>query len=783
MTRLKRLLMPQARLAPEDDASAYGVLPPVDAPISVRRRNWRMFKDGLARYGMVIGGIGVIVALLLMFLYLMYMVLPLFRPATLQVQASYLLPGPAGERTLALGMDDQGEVGVRFTDAGRAVFFKTRDGTVISEQALPLPPGVQVTSFAHAAVPSSTVFLGLSNGEVLAVQHSYRVGYAKGGDQRIVTDYKTLRSITPEISYPLGDKPVQVDPKGQALRLLNAQSSDQGATLAAYTGDKRVVLTQIVKQESLLGDASFERHSTELPALPAAPALFALNEAQDRLFIATGDGHLLHYDVTDKAKPVLLENLRPVPEGTRITALDFLVSGISLMIGSSDGRIAQWFPVRDINNDFHLMHVRDFDPLPGAVVEIAPEYRRKGFMALGGDDVGLYHATAHRTLLIERVGSHELRHMAQDARGNAALMQDNAGRLHFATMRNEHPEVSWSALWSKVWYEGRSQPEYIWQSSAATSDFEPKYSLVPISFGTLKAAFYAMIVAVPLSVLGAIFAAYFMAPRMRQIVKPSIELMAALPTVILGFLAGLWLAPLVDSHLPGIFTLLLLLPPGILLAAYAWHRLPRAIRHRIPDGWEAALLIPVVIVITYLAMALSPALEIWLFHGDMPKWLSNELGIGYEQRNAIVVGLAMGFAVIPNIFSIAEDAVFTVPRHLTIGSLALGATPWQTLTRVVLLTASPGIFSAVMIGLGRAVGETMIVLMATGNTPVTSWNLFEGLRTLSANIAVEMPETEVNSTHYRILFLTGLLLFFFTLIFNTAAEIVRQKLRRRYSSL
>ena len=156
---------------------------------------------------------------------------------------------------------------------------------------------------------------------------------------------------------------------------------------------------------------------------------------------------------------------------------------------------------------------------------------------------------------------------------------------------------------------------------------------------------------------------------------------------------------------------------------------------------------------------------------------------GEREADALVVGIAMGFAVIPTIFSIAEDAVFTVPKHLTQGSLALGATPWQTLTRVVLLTASPGIFSAVMIGFGRAVGETMIVLMATGNSPVVNFNIFEGMRTLSANIAVELPETAVDSTHYRILFLAGLVLFVITFAVNTIAELVRQRLRQRYSSL
>ena len=192
---------------------------------------------------------------------------------------------------------------------------------------------------------------------------------------------------------------------------------------------------------------------------------------------------------------------------------------------------------------------------------------------------------------------------------------------------------------------------------------------------------------------------------------------------------------------------------------------------------------PLILLVGAFSLGMSGHLENWLFDGDMRLWLSNDLGIPFDQRNALVVGLAMGFAVIPNIYSIAEDAVFSVPKSLTFGSLALGATPWQTLTRVVILTASPGIFSALMIGMGRAVGETMIVLMATGNTPIMEMNIFEGLRTLAANVAVEMPESEVGSTHYRVLFLAALVLLSFTFVMNTLAELIRTRLRKKYASL
>ena len=202
-----------------------------------------------------------------------------------------------------------------------------------------------------------------------------------------------------------------------------------------------------------------------------------------------------------------------------------------------------------------------------------------------------------------------------------------------------------------------------------------------------------------------------------------------------------------------------------------------------PDGWESLLLVPIVCLGIWSSLALGTVIEIQFFGGNLPHWLNLHHGISYDQRNSIVVGIAIGFAVIPTIFSISEDAVFGVPRSLTMGSLALGATPWQTVTRVILLTASPGIFSAVMIGMGRAVGETMIVLMATGNTPIMDLNIFQGFRALSANIAVEMPESEVNSTHYRILFLAALVLFLSTFFVNTLAEVVRQRLRKKYANL
>jgi phosphate transport system permease protein len=157
--------------------------------------------------------------------------------------------------------------------------------------------------------------------------------------------------------------------------------------------------------------------------------------------------------------------------------------------------------------------------------------------------------------------------------------------------------------------------------------------------------------------------------------------------------------------------------------------------------------------------------------------------VGYQERNSLLVGAVLGFCVIPLIYTLADDALQSVPQQLRSASLGCGATPWQTTMRVVVPSAMSGMFSAIMIGLGRAVGETMVVLMAAGNTPIMEWNPFNGFRTLSATLATELPEAAKGSTHFRTLFLAALLLFTLTLVANTVAEFVRIRFRRRSSQL
>ncbi|WP_347988448.1 ABC transporter permease subunit [Methylomonas sp. AM2-LC] len=741
---------------------------------SDRHQRWRLLKDKLATYFVTAGGLSIILAIVLIFFYLLYVVFPLLLPAHAEAVNRYAVPEISLGKTLHLGMEEQNEIAVRFTETGSAVFFKVADGSTILIEKLPIPDQVQIVSFNHGSHDKDIVAYGLSDGRCLIVKHDYRQSFVAG-----------KRSITPSLQYPLGKEPIIVDSKGAALSKIEVKLSEKNNVVVAKTSDNRIVLTNLSKKASLFDDeASLDRSETEIVEVGNVVDFILVDKELKNLYLANKQGDLTIIDIADKNTPTLKHKLNVINQGATITSMEFLNGDISLLIGDSSGLLSQWSMIRDEKNHFNVEKLRAFKISDVAVVAINAEQRRKGMLVADAKgNIGIYNTTAERELIKEQVTQGTPLALTLSPRANAFLMESSDGIINYWSVENEHPEVSMSSLWQKVWYESYSHPDYIWQSSSASNDFEPKMSLIPLVFGTIKASFYAMLVAVPLSLFGAIYTGYFMAPQIRQYVKPGIEIMGALPTVILGFLAGLWLAPFIELHLTGIFTLLIFVPLGVMIFSYVWQTIPKSYRDKIPEGWDFLLLIPVVIFSGLLAFQLSPGIDNLFFNGDLRNWMSSTYGIGYDQRNTLVVGLAMGFAVIPMIFSIAEDAIFSVPKHLTTGSLALGATPWQTMIKVVLLTASPGIFSAIMIGFGRAVGETMIVLMATGNTPVMDLSIFQGLRTLSANIAVEMPEAEVNSTHYRVLFFAALVLFMFTFIVNTLAEIVRQNLRQKYSSL
>jgi phosphate transport system permease protein len=740
-----------------------------NTPALQRKRRVRALKDNLARWYVSIGGLAVLGAICLIFFYLAQVVTPMFQGAELDArdpqQPAWL--ADAGE-PLLLAMEEQNQVALRLGDDGVVRFFSVKTGESLRTVELPLPADSRIVSVGQDTPGNRRMVLGLSNGQVLVAEHNYKVSYPEG-----------KKTITPQLDYPFGEEPLNLDPQGRPIE--HAAISLNGKTLmVAGATDGALHALKIASSENLLtGETNLEEERMALPQLSEPIKALRIDPRHMWLFAVSGRSSV---DVFDLRRKQLNGRYKLLAGKGEITTVASLLGGISLMVGDSVGGVGQWFMVRGNDGQAELKNVRNFQLDGQPITQILPEERRKGFLALdSAGTLGIFHSTAHRTLLTEQVA--EGAAVAAMSPRATRLLVESGDQLQRFVIDNPHPEISWSALWGKVWYESYPEPDYIWQSTSATGDFEPKLSLSPLAFGTLKAAFYAMLLAAPLAICAAFYTAYFMAPSLRRKVKPVIELMEALPTVILGFFAGLFLAPYLENHLPGIFSLLLLMPVGILLASWLWSRLPENIRLSVPDGWEAVLLIPVILAVGWGSLAVSGYLENWFFGGDMRLWLSNEMGIPFDQRNALVIGLAMGFAVIPTIYSIAEDAVFSVPRSLTLGSLALGATPWQTLTRVVLLTASPGIFSALMIGMGRAVGETMIVLMATGNTPIMEANIFEGMRTLAANVAVEMPESEVGSTHYRVLFLAAMVLLLFTFVMNTMAEVIRQRLRRKYASL
>ena len=732
----------------------------------------RRAKDVALGWIIAAGGMGVIVAISLIFFYLLWVVLPLFAGASMEARP---LAAADTARTRFLSMDDVGDVGIRLLDDGTAQTLDLATGEISGE--LPIPYAGTVTRVAVVDPIAGALALALADGRVLLIELDYEVSYSAAG-----------RVAVPEVGLPLGPEPLVLSDAVLNYRALAVRSDESSATVAAISEAGELLVRRFQSRRNFLTGASSLQAGTletvPLTGVLGAPASFLLiDPAQRWLYLANADGDLAMYALSRNGPPELLQRTDLTRGGAQLTTLDLLLGGYSLLAGDDQGRITQWFPVRGEDGTFSLRNVRSFE-LGAAVVSVRSEHRRKGFVAAGADgSIGLFYTTSARELLRTDGGAAAVSAMAISPRGKVLLVERSDGTQERYAVDNEHPEVSWSALWEEVWYESFDEPDYIWQSSASHSEFEPKFSLMPLAFGTLKAAFYAMLFAVPLAIFGAMYTAYFMTPRMRQFVKPTIEIMGALPTVIIGFLAGLWLAPVLEENLAGVLIILFGLPLAVPAFGYLWDSVPGQLRDFVPDGWSAALLVPVIVLVGWAGIALGAPLEQAFFGGDLPHWLTVEAGVDFDQRNAMVVGLAMGFAVIPTIFSIAEDALFGVPRHLSNGSLALGATPWQTLLGVVLPTASPGIFSAVMIGLGRAVGETMIVLMATGNTPIMDVNIFEGMRTLSANIAVEMPESEVGSSHYRILFLAGLVLFIITFVFNTGAELIRQRLRRKYANL
>jgi phosphate transport system permease protein len=780
--------------------------------------------DRVARWVITLGGMTVIAAVVAILLVIVATTAPLFLPAQRTPIGEFRLPGKTTADLVAIGVAKG--IGDRDLPTvcliGRNGVFSYRavssDGSKIpgigagSQNLAPAigakqPLRIVSCEQHHPSLDSLWYSLLWSDGSVSLVELK-----AAGGQSdeqgRTPTRFEAVqRAFTPADEAPL--------PASAVIR----RSADGAVTRAALLPDNRISLVrQTVAAAGLFGGEQTSSNRVLLDGESRGRiTAITMDREGTTLYAGTQSGGLIRWDLNDDGSVRSSEVVLAFNDQRAITSLCMVLGDVSLAVGDARGELTTWFPVRT-GGQSKLRLIHRLRPQAAAVEEILASSRNKSLASRAADGtLHLDYMTTERPMLTwnasdsagnasdsagnasdstgnasdsagnasDSVGNAlrgvpKLVAMAMSPRGNALATVDDGGRLAVARLDVGHPEVSWQVFFGKVFYEGYDEPVYAWQTSGG-ADFEPKMSFVPLISGTLKGTVYAMLFAVPLALFGAAYTSQFTTPPFRRVIKPVVEIMAAVPSVVIGFLIALWLAPIVERWLLALFLALVALPVVFLLFMLFWW----AVRQfdwakRVENGYEFVVVAPVLVAGIALAAALTGPVETYCFHGSFSRWLGHVLAAPYDQRNCVIIAFGLGFAVIPIIFSIAEDSLSTVPHTLTAASMALGASRWQTLWRIILPSGSPGIFAGIMIGFGRAVGETMIVLMATGNTPILSWNPFNGMRTLAANIAVEIPEAPKDETLYRVLFLCAVLLFVFTFTLNTAAELVRQYLRKRY---
>lgn len=830
-----------------------------------------------------VGGLLVIVAVFGIMVFLFRVVAPLLGSGEVLGQTSYQAP-VSGQVLWVVG-DEFQTLATSVDDGGEALVFHIPTGTELARQDL----GFTATATAvSGTIERDRVALGFEDGTVrfarlgvtatatpparlpTDLQQLDARDRTSGG--RVFTQVQTGDFRTLEAVIEIG-APEQISEHPIIALDYRTGGTRERPTISFATVDAEGVVRvsrSTIQVNLMTGAETVRTSTTQLPPLPLSDGIevtdLLLSGSADRAIVATTDGRLHRYDLRNLNAPVLAESFRATPEGIYATALTFLGGEQSLVVGGSDGSLTVFFRIQREgargSDGFELVAARQHRAMPAEVVDLSEAQRDKSFVATDArGNVWLLHSTSDQ-LLFQFQRSIEAESPAKVMifpRGDGILVMSETGAVEGWQFRANHAEVTLRVLFNRIWYEGYGAPEFIWQSTAGTDLAEPKYSLVPLIFGTMKAAFYAMLFATPIALMAAIYTSEFVDRRVRATVKPMMEMMESLPTVVLGFVAALVLAPLVEEWIGAVLLGFFALPTGLMLGAFLWQMLPVPVALKY-DGFPKFTLMAVMIFVSALvAYSLGTTLENLLFAGDFKRWTTGQFGSGtpfmfmillplsylivgwafrrtlghhwraligdrdrasagrldilrwiamlaaamllsyaiaafltligydprgglidsYQQRNALVVGFVMAFAVIPNIYTLAEDSLNAVPGHLRAASLACGATPWQTAVWVVLPTAASGVFSAVMMGMGRAVGETMIVVMAAGNTPIMEWNIFSGLRTLSANIAIELPEAVKDGTNYRVLFLAALTLFIMTFVINTLAELIRQRFRKR----
>lgn len=741
----------------------------------------------------MVGGVGIIIAVFFIFVFIGLKVAPLFQGA--KVGDSYILPMPDKE-VVAFGIDEWLEVPY-FVQKDGAIYFidleddnKKHENRGIIKVAQAIPDDFKVVGLSHDSL-LDRVILSASDGRVIVKQINYTPDFPQGRNQRmIVPSIETLPVIQ------LGDpgRPVlgMEYAQGQRQRLL-------GGLQETDAGTNTILLATLTQRRTMFGAGPLEvgARVDMKEHLQGNPIQILIPNTADILMVGYDDGRVDYFSVTSEGevrKQQTFEPMSVIPGAKPFSRMYYVQGDQTILFFNETGEYVAWNLAFLQTEDFtgrRFIHSKDFETLTGSLVSYSASMRNKVFLTTTETQARLTLLTTADTRWQSAL-DFEVKQALVAPRYNALLFLDSENNLRIKSMVDEHPIAGFKAYFAKIQYEGRPGKITDWQSDGG-SDFERKLSMVPLIIGTLKGTVYAMFIAVPVALLSAIYVSQFLRPSLKKIVKPTMEIMASLPSVILGFFAGMWLSPLISNAVPSVMSSVVGLFLGAVITGLIWSKMPNRIRLAMPVGLEfAAVFIPAMFV-AWLGWQFGSIVENWMFLqydenlgrniGSFRMWMVNTVGWDFETRNALVVGFAMGFAVIPIIFTISEDSLSNVPNAFRSGSLALGASRWQTAIRIVLPTAAAGIFSALMIGFGRAIGETMIMVMATGNSVVQDFNPFTGMRTLSANIAVEISEAERNGTLYRTLFLCAFLLFVFTFTLNTIAEILRQWLRKRYRAV
>lgn len=732
-----------------------------------------------------LGGVLVVAAVVAIFVFITSQVLPLFKGASVDLPGATTTENalPPGDY-LGIAADEWMEKPFAVRDDGKIIFADLVNGELTESELDYLEGGNLSTVSIESG--EGLIVAGTAAGKVHLVEYSYAPTFKDG-----------VRTVNENLEV------VFTGEFEGSIRKVSCGQSGNSRLIAVLTETEsgpKLFLDLVQRKKSLISAGDWKEVgkldlSESLRKGIGVQDIMVTNRA-DSVLVVFDNGEIDYYFRSGSGLDTeLRQTFRPFQDQDiqKIARADFLLGDVSLVL-SSDAGVNRIFSLYRSESDpirkFH--QTKEFPPLDDSPAYYSPSFRNKSFLTGTSNTATLRYATT-QAIRWESELPWEVSHALISKKSDALLFLTKDLRFVRIPVDDPHPEAGMKAFFGKILYEGSPESKYEWQSTGGSDDFESKLSLIPLIFGTLKGTLYAMLFAVPVALFGAIYTAEFLDPKNKAFIKPAMEIMASLPSVVLGFLAALWLAPVIENRVPSVLCAIILVPLGALLFGTIWSRQPKSIKRHIKEGYEFLYFAPVMLLLLFIGWHLGPLVESILFTvkdsetgtrtGDFSRWWPAITGTAYEQRNSLVVGFMMGFAVIPIVFTIAEDSLSNVPDSLRTGSLALGASRWQCAWTIVLPTASAGILSAIMIGLGRAVGETMIVVMATGNTPIMEWNLFSGMRTLSANIAVELPEAPHHSTLYRTLFLGAVVLFLMTFLVNTVAEVLRQHLREKYKTV